>query len=101
MLIKFESKRAAPFVMQSQIAEQLLSMAGLNGKAAGSISGDDISRAIANLQRALANQTEVPDDSMDEEEEREYVSIGSRAAPLKEMLIHALQVNGYVMWGPE
>ena len=86
--------------MQSQIAEQILAMAGQGGRTEGSISGDAISAAIASLEKALEQQRGIPDESVDEEKEGP-ISLGARAAPLREMLQHALQINSYVMWRPE
>ena len=100
MLIKFESKKAAPFIMQSQIAEQILAMAGQGGRTEGSISGDAISAAIASLEKALENQMEDSEEPVDEDKQ-DPVSLGDRAAPLREMLRHALQIDSYVMWRPE
>ena len=100
MLIKFESKKAAPFVMQSQIAEQILTMAGHGGRVEGSISGVAISEAIARLEKSLAEQPAIPIASTDEEEQ-ESISLDARVAPLREMLRHALQIDSYVMWRPE
>ena len=100
MLIKFESKKAAPFIMQSQIAEQILAMAGQGGRTEGSVSGDAISAAIASLEKALENQMEDSEEPVDEEKQ-DPVSLGVRAAPLREMLRLALQSNSYVMWRPE
>ncbi len=100
MLIKFESKKAAPFIMQSQIAEQILAMAGQGGRTEGSISGDAISEAIASLEKALENQMEDSEEPVDEEKQ-DPVSLGVRAAPLREMLRLALKINSYVMWRPE
>ena len=100
MLIKFESKKAAPFIMQSQIAEQILAMAGQGGRTEGSISGDAISEAIASLEKALGNQMEDSEEPVDEEKQ-DPVSLGVRAAPLREMLRLALKINSYVMWRPE
>ena len=100
MLIKFESKKAAPFIMQSQIAEQILAMAGQGGRTEGSISGDAISTAIASLEKALEQHREIREEPVDEVKE-DPVSLGARAAPLREMLRLALQSNSYVMWRPE
>ena len=86
--------------MQSQIAEQILAMAGQGGRTEGSISGDAISAAIASLEKALEQQRGIPDESVDEEKEGP-ISLGARAAPLREMLQHALQINSYVIWRPE
>jgi hypothetical protein len=101
MLIKFESKKAAPFIMQSVIAEQVLAMAGQGGMTEGSISGAAISEAIASLDKALVQQPEILAESIDEDEEQEQISLAARAAPLREMLQHALQTDCYVMWRPE
>lgn len=87
--------------MQSHIAEQVLAMAGQDGRAEGSISGGAISEAIASLEKALVLQSEIPEESMDEDDEQEQISLGARAAPLREMLRHALQTDCYVMWRPE
>lgn len=101
MLTKFESKKTAPFIMQSQIAKQLLSMAGQGGRTEGSISGAAISEALASLVQALAGQSEIPAEALDEEDEQQLVSLDTRAAPLLDMLRHALQIDSYVMWRPE
>ncbi len=101
MLIKFESKKAAPFIMQSQIAEQILAMAGQGGQTEGAINGSAISDAIVSLEKALAEQSKMPDELLDEEAEQENISLDARAAPLLEMLRHALQIDSYVMWRPE
>ena len=86
--------------MQSQIAEQILAMAGQDGRTEGSISGDAISEAIASLEKALGNQMEDSEEPVDEEKQ-DPVSLGVRAAPLREMLRLALKINSYVMWRPE
>ena len=101
MLIKFESKKAAPFVMQSEIAEQLLSMMGQGRGSEGSISGAALFEAIVSLDKALVGQSDTPAESTDEEAEREHVSIGARAVPLQDMLRHAMQADSYLMWRPE
>jgi len=101
VLIKFESKKAASFIMQSQIAEQILTMAGQGGRTEGSISGCTILEAIASLEKALVQQSEIPGESIDEDEEQEQICLVARAAPLREMLQHAMQTDCYVMWRPE
>lgn len=87
--------------MQSPIAEQLLSMAGLRGGSEGSISGDAIAAAIASLDKALAEWAELGAGSKEEEDEAETVALDARAAPLREMLRNASQIGSYVMWRPE
>lgn len=104
MLIKFESNNAASFVMQSAIADQLLSMIGHRGATKGSISGSALTDAIAMLEKSLRQKsaTESVAQDEDEDEEQEYVSIGARSAPLKEMLQKAgMAEDGFVMWRPE
>jgi len=101
MLIKFESKQAAPFVMQASVAEQLLSMAGLPAGAEGSISGAAITEALTSLEKALIEQSEPPGESDDGGDEIEPVSLGARAVPLREMMEHAMRIDSYVMWRPE
>ena len=98
MLIKFESKRAAPFIMQSPIAEQVLKMAGQCGKTQGLISGAAILEAIASLEESLAEQPTISEESITEKEEQEHISLNARVAPLREMLRHAAQIDSYVMW---
>ena len=87
--------------MQSQIAEQILTLAGQVGRTEGSISGGAISQALASLEKTLAEQSEIPEENSDEDEEHEHVSLDARAAPLREMLRHALQNDSYVLWRPE
>jgi hypothetical protein len=100
VFIKFESKNAGPFIMQSQIAEQILTIAGHGGRVEGSISGVAISEAIASLEKSLAEQPAILNASTDEEE-KDSISLEARVAPLREMLRHALQIDSYVMWRPE
>ena len=104
MLIKFESKQAAPFVMQRSIAEQLLSMAGLPSGVEGSISGAAIPQALARLDKALSER-EGPcgeaGEAGEEDDELEPVSLDARAAPLRAMLGHAMRCESYVMWRPD
>lgn len=101
ILIKFESKKMAPFIMQSEIANTLLAKMGHRGKLEGSISGAAITDALARLEVALS-EPEVPAiDPDDEDEEREHVSPRARATPLLEMLRHASANDSYVMWRPE
>ena len=103
MLIKFESKRAASFVMQASVAEQLIAMMGQRGKLEHSISGEDVVDALRALDRALSNQLSLEDEQGGDEEEREqeHVSLDARATPLREMLQHAKQIDSYVMWHPD
>ncbi len=100
MLIKFESKRAAPFQMQQAVAEQLLSLMGQGGNLEGSISGAELEAALKRLDAALASHAEEKLDP-DDEEAREHVSLSARANPLKAMLQHARNTQSYLMWSPD
>ena len=101
MLIQFESKRAAPFQMQKEVADQLLSMMGQGGRLEGSISGPALDEALSRLNEALASHLEPEIDSGDDdEEERDHVSLSARANPLTEMLQHAKKLESYLMWRP-
>ena len=62
--------------MQSQIAEQILAMAGQGGRTEGSISGDAISAAIASLEKALEQQREIPEEPVDEDKQ-DPISLGA------------------------
>lgn len=101
MLIKFESKRSAPFQMQQENAAQLLSMMGQGGKREGSVSGPELDAALSRLEAALAKQGDAQTPVDDEEEEREHVSLSARASPLREMMLHAKKLQTYVMWSPD
>lgn len=91
----------APFIMQCEVAAELLARMGYRSKLEGSISGAAVVDALASLEASLA-EPEVPDsDSDDEEAEREHVSLRVRAVPLLEMLKHANSSASYVMWQPE
>ena len=76
-------------------------MAGQGGKAQGSISGVTILEAIASLEKSLAEQPTISDESIAEKEEEEHISFHARVAPLREMLQHATETETYVMWRPE
>lgn len=110
MFIKFESNESAPFVMQSEIAQQLVSMMGQGKDVDGSISGPAISEAISKLQQALARQAEAEvaepkddedEDSSQDEESEQPLPISARAVPLMEMLRAADHTDSFVMWRPE
>lgn len=110
MFIKFESNGSAPFVMQGEIAKQLVSMMGLGKETEGSISGATILDAIAKLKEALVRQSQAEasmqqneknkEQSHDEEAEQP-LPINARAVPLLEMLHAAKQADSFVMWRPE
>ncbi|MDX1491084.1 MAG: DUF1840 domain-containing protein [Pseudohongiellaceae bacterium] len=108
MLIKFESKDGANFVMLQDTATALLRMMGTNGATEGAVSEEQLSIAIEKLQSALALEQKKPEQQPaedenddDEEEEEAPVAISARAQPLLEMLQQAKVQNSFVMWRPE
>ena len=108
MLIKFESKAAAPFVMLDSDAQPLISGMGIDNKVEGAVSGDNLSDALARLESALATQEAAePPPAVDEKDEEDSaeavreVRINARAAPLLAMLRKALAEGESVMWKPE
>jgi hypothetical protein len=110
MFIKFESNGSAPFIMQSGIARQLVSMMGQGTEIDGSISGPAILDAISKLKEALAQQSEaevsmsndVKKEALPQDEEIEQpLPLHARAVPLMEMLQSAKAVDSFVMWRPE
>jgi hypothetical protein len=107
MFIKFESNGSAPFIMQSGIAQQLVSMMGQGTKIDGSISGPAILEAISKLKEALAQQSEaevsmsneVKKEVLPQDEEIEpLLPLNARAVPLMKMLQSAKAVDSFVMW---
>lgn len=107
MFIKFESNGSASFIMQSEIALQLLSMMGQGNGFDGSISGPAILDAISKLKEALVRQSEVEasmqkyDESPQDEKTEQPMPVSARAVPLMEMLEKAKGADSFVMWRPE
>lgn len=107
MFIKFESNGSAPFIMQSAIAQQLVSMMGQGTETDGSISGQAILDAISTLEKALAQQSEAEVSASNEvrkgalpqdEEIEPPLPLNARAVPLMRMLQSAKAVDSFVMW---
>ncbi|MEX0617562.1 MAG: DUF1840 family protein [Pseudohongiellaceae bacterium] len=113
MLIKFESKDSANFVMFSDVAAHLLELMGQRGLTEGSISGEELVQARSRLESGLAQRDREPanvpgmkpegdETDGDEDEEAPRISLDARAAPLIEMLRRAeASDEGFVMWRPE
>lgn len=110
MFIKFESNGSAPFVMQGEIAQQLVLMMGLGKEIEGSVSGPAISEAISKLKEALVQQSEaaasgsigeIKEELLEDEEIQKPLPISARAVPLMEMLGKANGADSFVMWRPE
>lgn len=107
MLIKFEAKDGANFVMLQDVAVPLLNMMGTRGVTKGAVSGQELSSALEKLKSALKAHTQTntklessEQDENDESEEQE-VPLSARAAPLLQMLEQARKDESFCMWGPE
>ena len=106
MLIKFQSKATAAFSMLDDDAKPLLRGMGHPDKLEGSVSGNNLSDALTQLEAALAAAAEAPivDASAsegDDPDEEPPVNISVRAVPLVNMLHKAKNEDTYVMWRPE
>jgi hypothetical protein len=106
MLIKFESKDGAHFVMLQDNAQALLHMMGKDGTLEGALSGEDLSSALIKLKKSLRDEPliekkEDQDDEEKDEDKEPVVSLSSRATPLLEMLAQAQKEESFVMWRPE
>lgn len=102
MLIKFEAKDGASFVMMQDIATPLLRMMGTSGANEGALSSDELASAIKKLKSALHANANASDTSPEQDDEDEpAVSLSSRALPLLEMLERAQAEESFCMWRPE
>jgi hypothetical protein len=113
MLVKFRSKAAADVTMYEEHAKRMLGLLGKDAKL-GIITAAEMPRAISRLEDEIAESKKHPvseemerdvvahhgDQGDDNEHEPpEYVSFGTRAYPLLEMLRAAHKGNNDVMWG--
>lgn len=113
MLVTFKSKAAAEVVMYEEHAKRLLDLLQKDVKR-GVITSDEAANAISKLEAEIAESKMHPaseemkrdvaahhgasgDDN--EHEAADYVSFGTRAYPLLEMLRAALKGGNDVMWG--
>jgi uncharacterized small protein (DUF1192 family) len=113
MLVKFKSKAAADVLMYEEHAKRILDLLGKDAKL-GIITVAELPHAIAKLEGEIIESRRHPateemqhdvvahhgDAGDDNEHERvEFVSFGTRAYPLLEMLRAAQKEGNDVMWG--
>ncbi|MEN3293975.1 MAG: hypothetical protein V7642_3228 [Burkholderiales bacterium] len=113
MLVKFRSKAAADVTMYEEHAKRMLNLLGKDAKL-GIITAAEMPRAISRLEEEIAESKKHPvseemerdvvahhgDQGDDNEHEQpQYVSFGTRAYPLLEMMRAAQKGNNDVMWG--
>lgn len=109
MLVTFKSKAAAEVLMYETHARPILDLLGKSverGVITAEETGDAIHRIEAEIterSQAQAAQHDAagrPGDEQDDETARsDYVSFGTRAYPLLEMLRAAHREQAFVMWG--
>ncbi len=99
MLVKFDSE-AGSFVMNSDIAVQLLKAMGHSGTVPSAILAKDIPAALAQLKAAVEASPKVaPQSEGDGVEQKEgKVSLRQRAFPLIDLLTRAAEKGAEVMW---
>lgn len=113
MLVTFKSKSAAEVMMYEEHAKRILDLFGKEIKR-GIITPAETARAIALLEAEIAeSKTHPASDEMrrdvtahhgvdgddNEHEPHEFVSFGTRAYPLLDMLRAAHRDGNEVMWG--
>lgn len=101
MLVQFKSKVAPTFEMFEKDAKGLLKMMQHSGTIPSALTGDDVLKALDNLEAAVAEASAhetPPDPDLPKEEARQIVRIGARAYPLTNMLRLAGKRGESVMW---
>lgn len=101
MLVTFECKAYANITYFGDTAKQLLRMMGQSGTIPSAILADDVPKALAKLQQALAQHAGVKSavENKDEDNQKETpVEITTRALPLIELLNAAVKKKCDVMW---
>ena len=100
MLIKFDSE-VGSFIMNGDIAVQLLKAMGHSGTVPSAILARDIPAALARLKAAVAASPRAATESSDSDDKdrREVqVSLQQRAFPLIDLLTRAVEKGAEVMW---
>ena len=106
MLYKFRSKAAADVIMMGPAGDQVLRLLGREPSAAGIVEVAQLPTAIADLERAVAeDEAEFARLQMEAEErgepipQRQGVSLRQRAWPMLELLRRSLAAKQDVVWG--
>ena len=101
MVVQFKSD-VGTFTSFGDVAVKLLRMAGHSGTVPGAIPADEVPRALALLEAALARE---PGESApaatgggDREDKEPPVSLAQRAFPLLELLRDASREQSGIMW---
>jgi hypothetical protein len=106
VLYKFRSKAAADVIMMGPAGDQLLRLLGREPSASGIFQATQLTAAIADLERAVAeDEAEFARLQMEAEErgepipQRQGVSLRQRAWPLLELMRRSLADKQDVVWG--
>ncbi|MCM0043890.1 MAG: DUF1840 domain-containing protein [Burkholderiaceae bacterium] len=109
MLVTFKSKAAAEVLMYETHARPILDLLGKSVER-GVITAEETGAAIHRIEAEITDRKEAqaaqheaagrPADEQDDDAVRgDYVSFGTRAYPLLEMLRAAHREQAFVMWG--
>ncbi|KTD79228.1 DUF1840 domain-containing protein [Legionella waltersii] len=81
----------------NDIAKQLLSLIGHGGSIPGAIKSEDIATALESLQQGLGKIKAV-NQSRDDEEQEQEISLAKRAMPLIQLMQAALKKDCDILW---
>lgn len=103
-MITFKTEFYSNIDMFDDVALHMLKMMGHSPTVPGAILAKDVSQALANLKRAVAEEgpqsAQVETQASDEEDylSQQHVSVHNRAFPLVELLVAAVAKSCDVMW---
>lgn len=93
MLVRFSSESSYVDYLGS-VASDLLKMMGTSGKIPGAVDQDHLSLHLDNLKTELEYLSAVDNTSEDSDE----IPLNTRAKPLVDLMVNAVNNNEYVMW---
>lgn len=102
MLVTFSCDAHENITLFGDIAKRLLLMMGHSGTVPGAIKAQDVPNALASLTRSL-KETDTQkvnrlDDSKEQDDDEEEISLAKRAYPLIQLLKNATAAQCDVMW---
>ena len=106
MLYKFKSKAGGDVIMMGPTGDQMLNLLGRSPSPQGIITKTDMAAAIAALEKAVSDDGTAFAASVTEAAKagepapkREGIQLHQRAAPLLDLMRHALRENEDIVWG--
>jgi chromosome segregation and condensation protein ScpB len=97
MLVTFTTNAYADITMFGDVGLSMLKMMGHSATVPGAILAADVPAALAQLQAALAAESDAPA-VVDEAVEEPEVSLAKRGLPLVNLLAAAAKAKNDVMW---